>query len=56
MAYFGENVACFEENVACFEENVACFAPKMGGVTANLGEIGMLHKLIYLMMNPLPSL
>ena len=37
MAYFEEKVACFGENVACFGENVVCFAPKMGGVTANLG-------------------
>ena len=53
---FGENVACFGENVACFGENVACFAPKMGGVTANLGEIGMLHTSILLRTKHLPSL
>ena len=56
MAYFGENVACFGENVAYFWGNVACFAPKMGGVTANLGEIEMLHTSIQLRTRHLPSL
>ena len=63
VAYFGGNVACFEENVAYFGGNVAyfwgnvaCFAPKMGGVTANLGEIGMLHTSIQLRTRHLPSL
>ena len=56
MAYFEEKVACFGENVACFGENVVCFAPKMGGVTANLGEIGMLHTSILLRTRYLPPL
>ena len=56
VACFGEKVRCFGENVACFGENVAYFAPKMGGVTANLGEIGMLHTSILLRTKYLPSL